>query len=177
MTLNTSGSDTFYDFRTDHLLATQMAQVIGGEGPISEAALFRKVARAWGFERTGSRIVERLKALVPTSASKTSEGSNTFYWPNSVPHAALAYFRIADETTASKRHIDDVCLQEIAAIVLHVLQQVGIAPRQNVTRSVCRLVGMSTATAPAVARATLGINFLKDNGKVIESDGSIRLGS
>ena len=175
VTLSIRGPDAFYEYRAGPLLTEQMAQVIDGEGPVSEAVLFRKVARAWGLERTGSRIVERLRALAPASASKTNENSSTFYWPKSVPHTSLSHFRIADNTASSKRHIDEVCLEEISAIVLQVLQQAGSAPHQDVARSVCRLVGMSTATAPAVARVVLAIRSLRDMLKIIETDGNIRL--
>jgi hypothetical protein len=175
VTLSVRGPDAFYEFRTGQLLTEQMAQVIDGEGPVSEALLFRKVARAWGLERTGSRIVERLKALAPASASKSYEDSRTFYWPKSVPHTSFSHFRIADNTASSKRHIDEVCLEEISAIVLQVLQQAGSAPHQDVARSVCHLVGMSTATAPAVARVVLAIRSLREMLKIIETDGNIRL--
>ena len=175
VTLDTRSPDAFYEYRTASLLTEQMEQVIEGEGPVSEAVLFRKVARAWGLERTGSRIVERLKALASSSASKTYEDSNTFYWPKSVQHGSLSHFRIADETAISKRHIDEVCIEEISALVLQVLHQAGSAPRQDVARSVCRLVGMAAATATAVARVLFAINNLKGSGKVSEAEGSIRL--
>lgn len=173
--LSTKGPEAFYEFKTGATLTEQMAQVIDGEGPVSEAVLFRKVARAWGLERTGSRIVERLKALAPASAGKTSEGANTFYWPKSVATESLSHFRISDDSAASKRHIEEVCLEEISAIVLQLLQQAGSAPRQDVARSVCRLVGMSTATAPAVARVVQALQGLLDTQKIIETDGNIRL--
>ena len=175
VTLHTTSPDAFYEYRTAPLLTKQMSRVIDGEGPVSEAVLFRKVTRAWGLERTGSRIVERLKALVPPSASRTHEDQNTFYWPKSVQHGALSYFRIADETVSSKRHIDEVCIEEISALVLQVLHQAGSAPRQDVARSVCRLVGMAAATATAVARVSLAIHNLKASGKVSEAEGNIRL--
>ena len=156
-------------------LTEQMATVIEGEGPISESVLFRKVARAWGLERTGSRIVERLRALAPQSASKTHEGSNTFYWPKSVEHGSLSYFRIADETAESKRHIDDLCVEEISALVMQVLHQTGSGPRQDVARSVCRLIGMARTTADAEARVLLAIESLKGMSKVVEVEGYLRL--
>ena len=177
VSLSIGSPGAFYELGTAFLLTEQMTQVIDGEGPVSEAVLFKKVARAWGLERTGARIVERLKALAPSSASKTYEDANTFYWPKSVPHASMSHFRIADGIAASKRPIDEVCLEEISAIVLQVLQQAGSAPRQDVARSVCRLVGMSTATAPAVARVVLAIRGLRDMLKIIETDGNIRLPS
>lgn len=173
--LSVKGPDTFYEFRTGSLLTEQMAQVIDGEGPVSEVVLFRKIARAWGLERTGSRIVERLKVLAPSSANTTHEDSSTFYWPKSALPASLSHFRIADDTAVSKRRIDEVCLEEISAIILHVLQQAGSAPRQDLARAVCRLVGMSSATAPAVARVVLAIRILRDRLKIIEVNDNIRL--
>ena len=49
--------DAFYEFRSNLTLTENVGLVVDGEGPISETLLFRKVARAWGLERTGSRIV------------------------------------------------------------------------------------------------------------------------
>ena len=70
----------FYDHHSASILTAQILQVVEGEGPISDTLLFRKIARSWGLERTGSRIVERLKALIPASVYTTQEGSVIFYW-------------------------------------------------------------------------------------------------
>jgi very-short-patch-repair endonuclease len=96
---------SFYEYSVSRQLAEQLSQVIEAEGPISEAVLFRKVARAWGLERTGSRIVERLKSLVPKSVKQTDEGSATFYWPSTVEANSRSHFRTANEAALSKRHI------------------------------------------------------------------------
>lgn len=173
--LSTGNPEAFYDFGNASLLRAQMSQVIDGEGPISEAVLFRKIARAWGLERTGSRIVERLKALAPNDAVKTCEGENTFYWPRLIEKGSGGGFRIADQAALSKRHVDDVCIEEISALVLHVLSEGGSAPRQDVARTVCRLVGMSAATASAVARAIQAIDLLKNESAVIEVGIPLRL--
>lgn len=167
--------DAFYDLSTGPTLTKQMLQVIDGEGPISEGNLFRKIARAWGLERTGARIVERLKSLAPSSAPKTQEGATTFYWPVTTKADLFAHSRIAADAPESKRHVDDVCIEELAALALHLLHQAGSAPRQDVARSVCRLVGMSAATTSAVARVSLGIDGLIGSGQVLQSDKSIRV--
>jgi very-short-patch-repair endonuclease len=178
VTLGAREPDAFYDFRASALLTEQMALVIEGEGPISESVLFEKVARAWGLKRTGSRIVARLKALVPSSARKTQEQADTFYWPTTLPHDSLGHVRIADEAqVSSKRHIDDVCLEEISALVLHLLQQAGSSPRSQLARSVCHLVGMSSATAPAVERVVLAMRGLRNASMIIEVDEYIHLSS
>jgi hypothetical protein len=112
---------------------------------------------------------------VPISTQKTLEEGNAFYWPHTVEQGALTHFRIAGDTSASRRHIDEVCLEEISALVLQVLHQAGGAPRAEVARTVCRLVGMSAATAPAVARVVLAMDGLQMKSKITQADGSIRL--
>jgi very-short-patch-repair endonuclease len=173
--ISSRNPDVFYEFRSNSALTEHILQIVEGEGPVSEAVMFRKVARAWGLERTGSRIVERLKTLIPPSISATHEGSQTFYWPKSIPQGSLTYFRIADGDDASKRHIEDVCLNEISAILIHTLKQAGSAPRQDLARSVCRLLGMSATTSSALARVTLAIKRLKANGYLSDVQGAMRL--
>ena len=175
--LHSNSPDAFYEYRTAPQLTEQMAEVIEGEGPISETALFKKVARAWGLERTGSKIVERLNELAPKSVRKTVEESATFYWPTSIENWKLSFCRVADESASSKRHIDEVSLEEISALVLQVLHQAGNSSRQDVARSVCRLIGMARVTAEAEARASLAISGLRDAARIIESERNIRLPS
>jgi very-short-patch-repair endonuclease len=174
VTLSARNPDAFYEHRTASLLTEQMSEVIEGEGPVSEAVLFRKVARAWGLERTGSRIVERLKALAPSSANKTYEGSNAFYWPKSVQLGSLSHYRVADDAAGSKRHIDEVSIEEISALVLQVLHQAGSAPSLDVARSVCRLVGMASVTTTAAARVVLAIDRLKSSWAILEVGSNIQ---
>jgi very-short-patch-repair endonuclease len=166
---------SFYEYSVSRQLAEQLSQVIEAEGPISEAVLFRKVARAWGLERTGSRIVERLKSLVPKSVKQTDEGSATFYWPSTVEANSRSHFRTANEAALSKRHIDDVCIEEISALVLHVLHQAGGSPRQDVARSVCRLIGMARTTADAEARVVKVIDQLITNNTLVQTETNIQL--
>ncbi|MBC7548570.1 MAG: DUF3320 domain-containing protein [Polaromonas sp.] len=173
--LSPGDPEAFYDYKVASVLAQQLADIIQIEGPVSEAFLFRKVSRAWGLERTGARIVRHLKALLPAFAAKTQEDANTFYWPQEVIPGASTYFRIADESASSKRHIDEVCIEELSALIIHVVSQAGNSSGPEVAKSICRLVGMSVATGPAVERATLAISNLTEQGKIIEAEGYIRL--
>lgn len=168
-------SEAFYEHRASQHLTSALVKVIETEGPISDAVLFRKLARAWGLQRTGSGIVERLKSLVPTSVERTNEGSVVFYWPSAVHPVALNFFRIADASANSKRHIDDVCLEEIGGLVLHVLCQTGSAPAGDVARTVCRLIGMARATADAETRAKKAIEFLISKQLIDKNESYIKL--
>ena len=165
----------FYEPRAARTLAEHLKLVVEAEGPLPEAALFRRVARAWGLERTGSRITERLRGLVPPTVSRTTEPHETFYWPSSVDPKTWDTFRVADDSELSRRHVTDVCLEEVAALVRHVLRQAGGAPRQDVARSVCRLLGMARTPADAERRVGSAIDNLISSRTVTEVAGRVRL--
>ncbi len=142
----------FYETGSAGALVAQLHQVIEEEGPILEAVLFRRVARAWGLERTGSRITERLRNMVPATCVKTSEASATFYWPAGADPETWGKFRVAGQEESSRRNVAEVSLQEIRAVVMHVLDQGGGATSSDIARSVCRLLGMARTPVDAEAR-------------------------
>lgn len=175
LTLDSNSPEDFYESNVAWQISRQLEDVINVEGPISESLLFRKVARAWGLERTGSRIVERLKGLIPRSIGRTHEGALTFYWPQSLDTTGLCSIRIADEAIVSKRHVNDVSQEELGALVLYVLEQAGGSTRQDVAKAVCRLIGMARITADSEARVSLVIDRLVKNVQIFETGGNIRI--
>lgn len=165
----------FYSHSALPSLALQLQQTIDAEGPLPEMVLFRRVARAWGLERMGSRIVERLKSLVPPATSRTADGEVTFYWPASIDSTNWTGFRLADQNETSRRHVADVAIEEVGNLVLHVLEVGGAAPRSNVAKSVCRLIGMERTTADAESRIRKSIDLLCAQGRLTDLGASIRL--
>ncbi|MDB5744780.1 MAG: hypothetical protein JWR68_3095 [Polaromonas sp.] len=166
----------FHDAGASAGLVEHLVQVIEAEGPLTDANLFRKVARAWGLERTSARVVERLRALVPDSLPRTLEDEAIFYWPAQADPASWERLRIAragDE--ASRRRIDEVCMEEICALAHHVLSQAGASTRQDVARSVCRLLGMTRIPADAQARTDAAIDRLMALEIAVEVAGEVRL--
>lgn len=165
----------FYESGSSNSIALQLRQVVEAEGPISELVLFRRVARAWGLERTGTRIVSRLRELVPPSVGQTVEGKVTFYWPTSDGSGTWTGFRLANQDESSRRNIGEVAIEEVSNLVMHVLEVGGAAPRSDVAKSVCRLIGMARTTADAESRVNLSIELLCSQGRVTDTGTTIRL--
>ncbi len=169
--------EAFYDATSNDTLAHHLSVVIGAEGPIPEAQLFKRVARAWGLERTGSRIVERLRKLAPPGA-RTSDGGQTFYWPVGVDAAAWTTFRVAGDDPGSRRHVDDVALEEVGTLMLHILEQGGRTSSSELARTACKMLGMNRITADSEARAIQAISMLSKRGHVsIDGEHVLRLGA
>ena len=173
--LGVQQKDTFYQLASTPKLKSQLTHVINGEGPISDAALFRKIARAWSMERTGSKIVERLSALVSRESVKTKEGDVVYYWPVDLDPKTWIGFRIANQTELSQRNVADVCAQEIANLAVYVLQNSGSSGEQELARSVCRLLGMARTTADAEGRVLKIVKRMAKESRVVSEHGRVRV--
>ncbi len=171
-----SGSpDAFYEFEATHQLSAHLEAVVDAEGPILETVLFRRVARAWGLERTGSRIVERLRGLAQPRFVKTVDGDKTFYWPKNVNPAKWNEFRVSAGTEASRRHIDEVALEELGALMKHILDQAGGTSQHELARTSCKMLGMNRVASDAEARAALAVARMADRGVVVVEGDQVRL--
>ena len=144
--------EDFYEMSASSRLRTQLENMINREGPIQEAVLFRRVARAWGLMRTGSRIEERLRGLLGTSMQRTREGKTVFYWPVDVDTRTWEGFRVADDDKESKRGIDEIALEELANLAIFLLKEHGSSSATELARSICRLQGIGRMSADAEAR-------------------------
>ncbi len=164
----------FYELGSAATITEHLRIAVDAEGPIPERVLFRRVARAWGLERTGSKIVERLRRLIPLELGRTNERGITFYWPTGTLPSTWGDYRVCDLNEASRRQTDDVCLEELAGLARYVLKQAGASPRADVARSVCRLLGMARTPADSEARVSAAVDLLIGDGAVVDTDGLIR---
>lgn len=84
--------DAFFEAAYEPLLARMIAHVIEIEGPVRDSVLARRIARAHGWQRTGSRIQERVDALAVKTHRATREDVGTFYWPSTRDSGASVPF-------------------------------------------------------------------------------------
>lgn len=172
----TGGSpEDFYEASAAPLIRDTVTQIITNEGPVPDSVLFERVARAWGLKRTGARIVERVQRLVPGEAIRTSDAGKTFYWPPGTKLDTWSTFRVADESEQSKRHVNDVPIEEIGALVKHLLQEAGSSSRQDLARTACKLLGMARTPADAEARVDAAIRRLLESSQIREEGEYLRL--
>jgi hypothetical protein len=87
-------------------------QVAADEGPVLDAVLARRIARAHGFQRTGSRIQERVEQIACQLFASTEESVGSFYWPRELAAGADVAFRWAVDDE-SARGVEEICEQEL----------------------------------------------------------------
>jgi very-short-patch-repair endonuclease len=113
----------FFDPGYEEILGAMVRHVVEIEGPILDAVLARKIARAHGFARTGSRIQERVEQRAAGEFATTEEeGVGTFYWPKQMePGTAVPYRAPLDE--GSSRGVEEICIQELVSLAQHIRSQ------------------------------------------------------
>ena len=75
-------ADEFFSQSYDKVLLPMISHVVEVEGPVLDAMLARRIARAHGWQRTGARILERVVELAAAAHRSTSEEGGTFFWPS-----------------------------------------------------------------------------------------------
>jgi hypothetical protein len=108
-------AETFYEPSYYPALRKLVARVVETEGPIAESQLVNRIARAHGFQRSGSRIRNLVMFLARQQHHVVSDGGNEpFVW-NSVEALTMgvpARFPVSEEHI---RQIEHIALAELRA--------------------------------------------------------------
>jgi very-short-patch-repair endonuclease len=112
--------EQFYEYAYDGVLKSMVEWVVQHEGPVLDAVLARRIARAHGFQRTGSRIQERVEHIARQRFVCTEEAAGSFYWPDGMTLGTEVAFRWpADED--STRGVEEICEQELRSLARKVI--------------------------------------------------------
>ncbi|MGI4848206.1 MAG: DUF3320 domain-containing protein [Janthinobacterium lividum] len=149
--LSPGDPEKFHDKASEPLLLSQLLEVIETEGPVADDILYRRVARAWGMAKTGSRIERLLSNLIGEAARHTESGTR-FYWPASIDPQSWEGFRTPGQDPESKRTLDEICFEEIGNLALFIVSRHGSTTITGLARSICRLMKISRTTASAEDR-------------------------
>jgi len=113
-------ADLFYESVYVDVLQPMVEWVVQREGPVMDAVLARRIARAHGFQRTGSRIQERVEQIARRLFKTTEEAGGTFYWPTEMEPCVQVSYRwpTNDDSTRSVEEICEAELLSLARLVM-----------------------------------------------------------
>ena len=112
--------DMFFDSTYDTVLIKMIEHVIEVEGPVLDAVLARRITRAHGWQRTGSRIQERIDSFATKTHHMTREDVGTFYWKKGSELITVVPFRRAYGSIV--RAVDEICMHELISLGREVLK-------------------------------------------------------
>lgn len=122
--------DAFFDREYTAPLQAMIDHVITVEGPVRDDALARRIARAHGWLRTGSKIRDRVVTLARARFPMVQEEVGTFFWPAGTDQTRWPSFRhpAGDEP----RPVDEIALPELVALAW-VVKDEGITGEDAIT--------------------------------------------
>jgi len=106
----------FFEPSYDQELSRMVTEIIEQEGPILDEVLARRIARRHGWQRTGTRISDRVTRLASEVGRKTKEDVGTFFWPRDHVEGETILFRVGLE-----RSLDEICMQELVALATELI--------------------------------------------------------
>ncbi|WP_397453700.1 DUF3320 domain-containing protein [Pseudomonas sp. NA-150] len=107
--------DAFFEASYISTLEALIAHIISEEGPILDVNLARKVARAHGWVRTGSKIRDRVMSFAQNNYRISEEDVGSFFWPHHVPDSNLVVFRRPGDDN-NIRSVDEISSAELEAL-------------------------------------------------------------
>jgi very-short-patch-repair endonuclease len=107
--------DTFHDESSTAMLRAMLDATLLAEGPIRAEILFQRIARSYGWLRTGAKIRDRLESLLG-HVVKTEESTGRFYWPTQ-QLSEIIDFRYP-ESENDRRSIDQIGIAELRGLVV-----------------------------------------------------------
>ena len=107
-------ADQFYEFRYRQTLRDMVAAVMAAEAPIREDMLAKRIARAHGWLRTGSRIRDQI-ALHLRDLDATDEQTGRFLWPKGSINDSIAYRQPAGDD--DRRPVAEISIAELVGCV------------------------------------------------------------
>lgn len=166
--------ESFYDYSADARIELAMEQIIEAEAPILDAVVYRRVARAWGLERTGTRIVEKLNRIA-RGFRTTGRVPQRFFWRKTDDPATWTQFRVADTAEDTKRKPDEICAEEIQNIAAYVLHHSGSMPLEDLAREAGRLVGIARASRDWTNQVEAACKERREVSRLVIAQGAVRL--
>jgi len=143
-------AERFFETAYDVVLIDMIRHVIGIEGPVLDAVLARRIARAHGFARTGSRIQERVEYLAAAEFGVTEEdGTGTFYWPKGVELGSMIAYRPVHGDAAA-RGVEEICMPELVSLA-RLIKSRGLAG-EDAMIAMAREVGLQRLRATSRGR-------------------------
>ncbi|MBN1403139.1 MAG: DUF3320 domain-containing protein, partial [Opitutales bacterium] len=135
-----------YNPATVEALRFAIASVVDKEGPVALTLLCERIAAILEMKRSTTKLKDRLSEILPRNIPRTKTSSNTFIWSSKAGPDAYKEFRVHDGNDDFRRALSDICPQEQANAMEHVVRSYQSVPTEDLLRQVVLLFGYNNLT-------------------------------
>lgn len=164
--VETCDPDAFFDKAYEVRIQAMVEYVVAEEGPVLDLVLARRISRAHGWQRTGSRIQERVEEVARRIFKSTEESVGTFYWPAAMVVGGEVAFRAPGPD--AQRSMDEVCMEELVALAGQVVEASETDEESLV--AMARELGILRLRASSRGRLEEALRRLRDATTPTEKD-------
>jgi very-short-patch-repair endonuclease len=159
-------------YYADAEILDALKQLAAEEGPVHLRVAARRIAQAWGMQRAGSRIQERVESLAAEGERRGEfRVLDGFLWDSGMVTPPVR----RPEDPEDSRSIEEVCLEEIEEAALLVMRQALSMPTAELVLQTARLLGYDRAGRQIRDRVSLAIDRLIQAGKLASDGPSVSL--
>ena len=121
------------------LVATQVAQLIETEQPITNSLLYKRIVKAWNLSRVTPRLQVMVDSILqPYYTDNYSMGKIKTYWKDKESASGYNTYR-----ANSGRDVLDIPMVEIANAMIYTIEQQISVPREECKRLTSQILGFS----------------------------------
>lgn len=148
----------FYNMENSHIIKKLIQRILEKEAPISLKLLTKRLMDCFGLTRISNKIelvVWQNIRLLPLK--ETTSNGQKFYWNiNQIPDDYSIYRLPSEEV---KRTMDDVCEQEVANAIYHIMENQCSLLEEDLIRETGKLFGFARMSGAVEESVKLGIDF------------------
>lgn len=156
--VTTADADAFFHPSYEVQLRQMVTQIVGIDGPIRDTVLARRIARAHGWQRTGTRIQERVSSIAHSCLKSTEEEVGVFFWANDRGPEIPIQFSGESETG---RNVDEICMPELISLAKLVINEGKIGDGAVV--AMAKRLGMHHVRATSRRRLEHALRIAQQN--------------
>ncbi len=150
-------------------MADAIRRVVAEEAPVARRAVMKKVMAAWGISRANKAAVLAFdKALEKLDIPATEAGGQEYLWRDDQIPSAYDVPRSAP--TGEKRPLDEICPEEMCAVVMYILRIHVSLPKSELVLACAKLLGYVRTTPAAETAVSAGIETAVSRG-LAQTDG------
>ncbi|MDB5250665.1 MAG: helicase [Segetibacter sp.] len=139
--VRTTSSDDFLLPSNRQKICEQIFKVIETEATISRNLLSKSVLAAWGISRLGTRLSAQFETLFLSLQLKTARyNSNVFFRKEDQDPLHYDMYRV-HKTEADKREAEDLCPDEVANAVKHIVTNQISLSKEELLRETAKISG------------------------------------
>lgn len=162
--------DTFLAPSENRVIQETIRLVVEQEGPVSEHVIRKRICEAYGFDRAGARIQERLQTLQQNCGHVDHDNGRLFLWPFTLELRRWRGFR-----QPGGRDVADIHVRELANLARAALDKLVVADESTILKQMGALLGIQRVTAPTQARLRQGLQCLQADNETEQVSGGMRL--